>query len=352
MSKLILMYEKNIETKIFEPYLMNFKFLVRLARDFSGLKEKEIVFKIHTENSDVILIKNDMDIKNFTKNFFTDYDIRIEIIKNENDGKHFNNEKNVKNLNEDSMVRKNSLDLIIEKNIEKIPNEEDLDLNDPNENIHEVLRKFERFRISDENIDLKSKKIKKLKVEPKENIKKNIILKHRMSSIKNDLKEFCIKPNPSINFGSTNYKFKISKKKIEKEIINKKEKDSTNKVVIHDNIICFSCQLLPIVGKRYKCMICFNYDLCENCERILYHSHPMVRLVEKMDKNFTNYINNLNLETDIIKDNEIINQYLIKEKKELLEFMYGDISNDEKNKLVAKYPNTNIEEFYKSLTRV
>lgn len=34
----------------------------------------------------------------------------------------------------------------------------------------------------------------------------------------------------------------------------------------HNNITCDGCQLAPIVGVRYKCANCPNFDLCESCE--------------------------------------------------------------------------------------
>lgn len=35
--------------------------------------------------------------------------------------------------------------------------------------------------------------------------------------------------------------------------------------VEHTNFICDSCDQNPIVGVRYKCSVCPNYDLCEKC---------------------------------------------------------------------------------------
>ena len=49
---------------------------------------------------------------------------------------------------------------------------------------------------------------------------------------------------------------------------------------IHRNVTCDGCGVHPIVGIRYKCGICPNFDFCENCEKKegLKHGHPMVRL--------------------------------------------------------------------------
>jgi hypothetical protein len=37
--------------------------------------------------------------------------------------------------------------------------------------------------------------------------------------------------------------------------------------IIHSRIICDICDMNPIVGIRYKCIVCDNYDLCSDCKR-------------------------------------------------------------------------------------
>ncbi|XP_064539090.1 protein ref(2)P [Drosophila montana] len=49
------------------------------------------------------------------------------------------------------------------------------------------------------------------------------------------------------------------------------EDDPTN-FIIHEGIECDSCKALPLVGFRYKCMQCPNFDLCQACESA--HKHP------------------------------------------------------------------------------
>ena len=38
---------------------------------------------------------------------------------------------------------------------------------------------------------------------------------------------------------------------------------------------CDGCKKAPIVGQRYRCTICKNYDLCSACEK-KGHEHPLV----------------------------------------------------------------------------
>jgi hypothetical protein len=47
---------------------------------------------------------------------------------------------------------------------------------------------------------------------------------------------------------------------------------------VHWNIICDGCNKKNFKGRRYKCMIRPDFDLCEDCEATQIHSHPMIRL--------------------------------------------------------------------------
>lgn len=48
---------------------------------------------------------------------------------------------------------------------------------------------------------------------------------------------------------------------------------------VHHNIRCDGCTADPIVGKRFKCLVCPDFDLCEKCEaRPNVHNHPMLRV--------------------------------------------------------------------------
>jgi len=51
---------------------------------------------------------------------------------------------------------------------------------------------------------------------------------------------------------------------------------------VHFRISCDMCQASPIVGIRYKCSVCPDYDLCEKCESENWrqHSHPMIKFRE------------------------------------------------------------------------
>eukprot|EP00698_Gefionella_okellyi_P026143 TRINITY_DN9874_c0_g1_i1.p1 TRINITY_DN9874_c0_g1~~TRINITY_DN9874_c0_g1_i1.p1 ORF type:complete len:261 (-),score=48.58 TRINITY_DN9874_c0_g1_i1:65-742(-) len=36
--------------------------------------------------------------------------------------------------------------------------------------------------------------------------------------------------------------------------------------VVHQGISCNDCGVRPIIGTRYKCTVCYNYDLCPECQ--------------------------------------------------------------------------------------
>jgi len=45
-------------------------------------------------------------------------------------------------------------------------------------------------------------------------------------------------------------------------------------VEIHKNIICDGCEKDPLIGKRFKCTTCRDYDLCETCHNNRHAIHP------------------------------------------------------------------------------
>ncbi len=54
------------------------------------------------------------------------------------------------------------------------------------------------------------------------------------------------------------------------------------KKVIHYGVRCDQCQKYPIVGVRYKCAVCPNFDFCEECEKKFSdkHNHAFYKIYE------------------------------------------------------------------------
>jgi len=50
--------------------------------------------------------------------------------------------------------------------------------------------------------------------------------------------------------------------------------------VIHSSVACDGCKVSPIVGNRYKCTICANFDYCEACEEknAETHKHAFLKI--------------------------------------------------------------------------
>jgi hypothetical protein len=56
-------------------------------------------------------------------------------------------------------------------------------------------------------------------------------------------------------------------------------KNEKPQLFIHKGTLCDNCGISPIIGNRYTCLLCQNYDLCEYCENSDPHTadHPMVK---------------------------------------------------------------------------
>lgn len=52
--------------------------------------------------------------------------------------------------------------------------------------------------------------------------------------------------------------------------------------VPHINVRCNNCGMLPITGKRYKCLECKEFNLCEGCESQDVHEHDMKRILAQV----------------------------------------------------------------------
>ena len=54
---------------------------------------------------------------------------------------------------------------------------------------------------------------------------------------------------------------------------------------VHDGIKCDGCAAVPIMGVRYKCPICADYDLCASCEaKDIHAQHPLVKMKTAMPR--------------------------------------------------------------------
>ena len=65
-------------------------------------------------------------------------------------------------------------------------------------------------------------------------------------------------------------KFKAIPVKTEVMYINDR---GTEKKASHDGFQCMGYQMFTIIGNRFKCTVCKNFDYCEDCEKKLKDKH-------------------------------------------------------------------------------
>jgi hypothetical protein len=52
----------------------------------------------------------------------------------------------------------------------------------------------------------------------------------------------------------------------------------TESEAVHGRVSCDGCGVFPVVGIRYKCYVCPDFDFCEKCEATQEHPHPFIKL--------------------------------------------------------------------------
>lgn len=78
-------------------------------------------------------------------------------------------------------------------------------------------------------------------------------------------------------------KTEIEEEILERSKIFEKKEAPRNRIeepiqVVHEHITCDGCQRKPIIGARYKCSVCADFDYCEDCEATIDHPHPFLKI--------------------------------------------------------------------------
>ena len=47
---------------------------------------------------------------------------------------------------------------------------------------------------------------------------------------------------------------------------------------VHERVTCDGCRVNPIVGPRFKCSVCDDFDFCPKCEASVPHPHPFIKI--------------------------------------------------------------------------
>jgi hypothetical protein len=165
--------------------------------------------------------------------------------------------------NDDLKLLKKSL----KKQLKKEPKPEYLDL-DP-----ESQRLIQEEQQRQESENQEKKKLKEKKEKFINEIKnKNLNQDDLRASITEIINNTLDKTKETL----INKTLKRAMKLIDKKTKHVEEKTSN---VIHPTHSCDGCQVRPIVGIRYNCTVCSNFDFCEKCEEQHgeTHAHPMVK---------------------------------------------------------------------------
>lgn len=54
--------------------------------------------------------------------------------------------------------------------------------------------------------------------------------------------------------------------------------NAASEVVIHNRVNCDGCGQKGIIGIRYKCAVCPDFDFCQRCEALIDHPHPFLKI--------------------------------------------------------------------------
>jgi hypothetical protein len=94
-----------------------------------------------------------------------------------------------------------------------------------------------------------------------------------INQIKEEIsEEFKEKSRYSLNSSCNNEPF------IVEESIIKEPRYNRTEAVVHDRVNCDGCGQRGIVGIRYKCAICPDFDFCGRCEATIEHDHPFLKI--------------------------------------------------------------------------
>lgn len=64
----------------------------------------------------------------------------------------------------------------------------------------------------------------------------------------------------------------------EKKDKKEEKKEDESGPTVHNGVSCDGCSKYPIVGIRYKCSICPDFDFCEECESKVDHPHEFLKI--------------------------------------------------------------------------
>ena len=322
--------EENEENYTIE--LKDIEILINAVCFFQDIKSKTKNFKIFIENFHLVLDKKNLLYKEIVSNIvhinskleiLQDY-IRIQL------GKKYKFSTNIEKFLTKGIIKFKKMkrqpvdsilmDLLLGKDI-KLDNKEELYFNaviitdDKEQSFERFMETIKRIKAKNiykygknkENV-LKAKKIaqliqsilKEINIDTTQEfnevyevanfqfVNKGILKLPQLEKVLDDLrkKNYQIRTkrlqeldkNPALQFllglDLIDFDEIENKRKIESYFPNIQEIEENYKnKIIHKNINCDGCGMKPIVGVRYKCKVCKNFDFCQNCFDLYKEKH-------------------------------------------------------------------------------
>jgi len=77
------------------------------------------------------------------------------------------------------------------------------------------------------------------------------------------------------------YKLRVNIKKTKPMVTGQESEATGSSSAVHYGVTCDGCECKPIIGNRYKCVVCDDFDLCETCHAAGKHpGHNMMKITE------------------------------------------------------------------------
>jgi hypothetical protein len=196
--------------------------------------------------------KDEFNIIEKTSNLNTSENYEIEEKKDDNNVENNNNEMNLNlNLDLDDITKKSN-----SNNNENTNNNNNSEINNNNQDINS--------KIHDVITSIVKEKMKKIEEELIDDIYKNVQIKENEDILNKEVNE-----------------------NMELSILNK---DSLS-LAVHKGIKCNECNCQEIVGPRFKCLKCEDYNLCQKCEEETEHyiDHIFIKIYQNDSDKEVNY---------------------------------------------------------------
>ena len=303
--------------------------------DKQDLLEKE---KNDKANKDKLILDKENEIKNITE--------ELKKVQNDNNNKSAENEEKinseleqqknkVKSYEKDILKKEeeiSNLKKLLEESTDKINKKDDIlksyeaEIKQQKSNIEKLQREKDNFenKIKEMNNNKKIEEVHEEQFNPnkiKEEVNKNVKA-HYEKDIENKMKEInkvlTKKLEEKINELEQRYLKKFNKKEEQMNLIYSQNTQKINELsgyllnlkggqdknfqninkcdTVHNGIKCQKCFQEPIIGYRYKCSVCHDYNLCQICEEKNSisgeHQHDFIKIRKELKSNNVTIVNN------------------------------------------------------------